>query len=109
MKARTSMFSLAAALVAVAAIGGTVQANYERKEPVADKPKPTMFVVATCAQGQSRLLKAGFSHVFATECDGHQFRYNAFRGKREVMVTLSALTGGHVAVSKNTTLGSRKN
>jgi hypothetical protein len=58
------------------------------------------FKLSSCEQGARQLDANGFSHVFATDCTGIEYRYNGFRNSTEYTIVYNAQSNGFATVSK---------
>ncbi len=53
-----------------------------------------------CDDGATFLTGVGFSHVFATDCSGSQYRFNGFRGGNEYTIVFNAQSSGFAVISR---------
>lgn len=89
-------------LLAILAMSSNVQARFfdafgGPKKPVVEKPALKLI---SCEDGAVSLKAQGFSHVFATDCSGGQYRYNGFQKSNEVTIIFNAQSGGVTTVSR---------
>lgn len=61
--------------------------------------KPRLALV-DCLAGEDVLAKAGFSHVFATDCTGAQYSFNGFRAGSEYTIVFNAYSSGFSTITK---------
>lgn len=97
-----------AAGVVVAGLGavgvnGDVQAKIGKALGLVEKPAVSLaaqFSPVSCEDGAALVEAAGYTHVFATECSGAQYHFNAFHGKTEYSVVFNATGKGMTAISR---------
>ncbi len=58
------------------------------------------FKTIDCETGAGFVQRAGFNHVFATDCSGVQYTYNGFRKSVEYTIVFNADSGGMSTISR---------
>ena len=98
------LFGFAAVLLLVSIGKATdVQAKLDRAlgvNPVSQTEKLPQLAMVDCDAGGRVISKAGFSHVFATDCTGSQYKFNGFRGSNEYTIVFNANSNGYAVISR---------
>ena len=69
-------------------------------EPSIEKTVKPKIELVDCDAGEKVLAKAGFDHVFATDCTGAQYSFNGFRNSNEYTIVFNAHSSGFSTITK---------
>jgi len=67
---------------------------------VSEQATNPQLSLTDCDAGTKFLTGSGFSHVFATDCSGSQYRFNGFRGGNEYTIVFNAQSNGFAVISR---------